>query len=174
MTSGCKFHSGNRRFAQIDWGTVSGEIRWLELPLNQILRPQQKRTRCSTVRSWWEGRASRRCAKARTASSGPVPVACEHAASPVLQGWHEEKAVESNLGDHAASNGALTVRAPMVVLPISSLSEMAADALHGVGEAHIIHDGEDSTTSQEKRSLTCVCDCTGFTDESILLHGVRG
>jgi hypothetical protein len=32
MTRGRKFHSRNRRLAQIDWGTVSGAIRWLELP----------------------------------------------------------------------------------------------------------------------------------------------
>jgi hypothetical protein len=97
-----------------------------------------------------------------------MPVACEHAASPVLQGWHEEKAMEANLGDRAVSIDALSVRAFLVVQPISSLSEMAAEALHGVGEAHSIVEGEDSTTSQERRSLTCVRDCSKFTDESIL------
>ncbi len=168
MTRGRKFHSGNRRFAQIDWGTASGAIRWLELSSNQILRPQRKRTRCSTVRSEWEGLASRHSAKARTASSGVMPVACEHAASPVLQGWHEEKAMEPNLGDRVVSIDALTTRASLVVLPISSLSEMAAEALHGVGKASSIHEGEDSTTSHERRSLTCVRDCSKFMDESIL------
>jgi hypothetical protein len=106
-------------------------------------------------------------AKASTASSGLVPVACGHAASPVFQRWHEEKAVESNLGDHAPSTDALTVRAFAVVLPINSLSEVATDALHGVGEANIIHESEDSTTSQERRSLTCVCGSSEFMDESI-------
>jgi hypothetical protein len=170
MTRGCKFHFGNRRFAQIDWGTVSRAIRWLELPSNQILRPQLKRTRRSIVRSEREGRASRHYAKARTASESGItmPVTCEHAASPVLQRWHEEKAIESNLGDRAASIDALTVRASTVVLPISFVGEVAAEALHGVGEAHIIDDSEDSITSQEKRSLTCVHDCPNFMDESIL------
>jgi hypothetical protein len=169
MTSGCEFHSGNRRLAQIDWGTVSGAIRWLELPFtNQILRPQRKRTRRSTVRSWWEGRASSHYAKASIASSGCLPVACEYAASPVLQGWHEEKVIGTNLGDRAVFADALvTVRASTVVLPISSKSEMVAEALHGVGEAHMIHDCEDSITSRERRSLTCVHDCSNFMDESI-------
>jgi hypothetical protein len=169
MTRGCEFHSGNRKLAQIDWGTASGAIHLLKLPsTNQIPRPQRKRTRRSTVRSWWEGRAGSHHAKARTASSGCLPVACEYAASPVLQRWHEEKAVETNLGDHAVSNDAHAVWASsLVVLPISSMSEMVAEALRGVGEAHIIDEGGDSTTPQERRGLTCVCDCSNFMDESI-------
>jgi hypothetical protein len=127
----------------------------LKLPFSQILRPQRKQTQRSTVRSIWGGRAGRLSAKARTASSGLVPVVCEYAAPSVLQGWHEEKAIESNLGDHASSKDALTVRASLVVLPISSLSEVAANALHGVREVQSINEGGDSTTSQERRSLTC-------------------
>ena len=61
----------------------------------------------------------------------------------------------------------------LVVQAISSLSEGSGNASWGVGEAHSIGEGGDSTTLPKRRSLTCVRDCSEFINESILPQGSR-
>lgn len=143
MTNRWKFGLGNNGLAQVAMGTASMSNHLAVAAQMQTCRPQRKRTRCSSERSEWEGRASRPYAKASMVSS---LVHIDGTTSPLLQWWHAGKVVGVNSGDRILSRS--------LVAPSISIGEMMGKAICGVGGAHSIDETEDSITSEERRGLT--------------------
>jgi hypothetical protein len=90
MTCRCEFGVGNRGFARLAMGTVSGSNSLAEAVQMRARRRQHKRTRCSTVSVVKEGRARRRSAKTITASH---PKSNCDVASSVSRRPHAGKAI---------------------------------------------------------------------------------
>ena len=173
MTCRCEFGVGNRGFARLAMGTVSGSNSLAEAAQMRAYRRQQKRTRCSTVSGVREGRARRRSAKTITASH---PKSNCGAASSVSRRPHVGKAIQGNLRDPMTSrvlNRQLLVLLTLVAKTISE-SEGSGEALWGVGWARSISDVGDSITLAEKRSPACMRDCSVFMNESIPFLWVGG
>ena len=172
MTYRCEFGLGNRGFARVAMGTVSGSNPLAVAAQMQTRRRQRKRTQCSTVSSLKEGRASANYAKTITV---PHPQSTCGAASSVSRRSHAGKAIQDNLGDPMVPRAVtqLSCLTALVALTISSLSEGSGNASWGVGEARSIGEGGDSITLLERRSLACMRDCSEFMNEPILPQGSK-
>jgi len=172
MTCQCEFGLGNGGFARVAMGTVSWSNPLSVAVQMQTRRRQRKRTQCSTVRHMKERRASRHRAKAIMT---PYPKSICGVSSSVSRRSHAGKAIWGNLGDPMTFRVViqrLSCLLTLAALTISA-SERSGDALWGVGEARSIGEGGDSITLLERRSLTCMCDCFGFMNESIPPQGSR-
>lgn len=173
MTCRCEFGVGNRGFARLAMGTVSGSNSLAEAAQVRIRRRQQKRTRCSTVSVVREGRARRRSAKTTTASHQKSNCGV---ASSVSRRPHVEKAIQGNLRDPMTSrvlNQQLLVLLTLVAKAIS-VSEGSGNALWGVGWVRSISDVGDSITPMERRNLACMHGCSLLMNESIPFFWVGG
>jgi len=171
MTCRCEFGNGNCWFARLAKGTVSGSNPMAVAAQMRLCGPQRERTQCSTVRSGWEGRASRLMRRlTRCHLHEPT---CDGIASPVSRRWHAEKAMEGNLGDRMVSSVPMSpfCGVGLVAWPISLAGERAGDAPCGVGWAHSIHEVRDSITLMKRRGPTCGRGCSEPMEGAIALTG---
>ena len=173
MTCRCEFGVGNRGFARLAMGTVSGSNSLTEAAQMRVHRRQQKRTRCSTVSVVREGRARRRCAKTITASH---PKSNCGAASPVSRRPHVGKAIQGNLRDPMTSRVLNQQRLVLLTLVAKtiSVSKGSGNASWGVGWVRSIGEVGDSITPMERRSPACMHDCSVLMNESIPFFWVGG
>jgi hypothetical protein len=153
MTNQWKFGTGNNLFVRLAAGTCIPVMECMELPNLQSRRLQRKRTKYSTVRVYWEGRAGRPAAKAITEVENNRNGA---SASPVSCRQHGRKAMWGKLGDPAFSTKMPGRSSVVVVMPISSVNEEACEGMQEVGEANSTDDMKDSITFIEGRRLA-VC-----------------